>query len=137
MGGVIQTVDLSMDSHTFMAENVLSQRCESYSGRFRILATHYICLLDINTRACPTHPLKAVDQVDVCAIRLPRRNDKYRATICYTACTFSGFLQVSPEAITKKGLLPVIEINLDLVDNEVRFQPQVKIIHSYGHCNSR
>lgn len=27
--------------------------------------------------------------------------------------------------IAKKGLLPVIEINLDLVDNEVRFQPQV------------
>lgn len=33
--------------------------------------------------------------------------------------------QVSPEAIAKKGLLPVIEINLDLVGNEVRFQPQV------------
>ncbi|CAN0161161.1 unnamed protein product [Scytosiphon promiscuus] len=33
--------------------------------------------------------------------------------------------QVSPEVIAKKGLLPVIEINLDLVDSEVRFQPQI------------
>lgn len=32
---------------------------------------------------------------------------------------------MSPEVIAKKGLLPVIEINLDLVGNEVRFQPQV------------
>lgn len=34
--------------------------------------------------------------------------------------------QVSPEVIAKKGLLPMIEINLDLVDDEVRFQPQVE-----------
>lgn len=36
--------------------------------------------------------------------------------------------QVSPEVIAKKGLLPVIEVNLDLVDNQVRFQPQVSVV---------
>eukprot|EP00903_Cladosiphon_okamuranus_P006208 g6103.t2 len=42
-------------------------------------------------------------------------------------CSSLGYLldQVSPDVIAKKGLLPVIEINLDLVDNEVRFQPQI------------
>lgn len=43
----------------------------------------------------------------------------------HTGCALCEIVQVSPEVITKKGLLPMIEINLDLVDSEVRFQPQV------------
>lgn len=38
-------------------------------------------------------------------------------------------VQVGPEVIAKKGLLPMIEVNLDLVDNQIRFQPQVSKLH--------
>lgn len=38
-------------------------------------------------------------------------------------------VQVGPEVIAKKGLLPMIEVNLDLVDNQIRFQPQVSESH--------
>ncbi|CAM9786011.1 unnamed protein product, partial [Phaeothamnion confervicola] len=42
-------------------------------------------------------------------------------------CSSLEFLleQVEPESIARKGLLPVLELKLDLVDGEVRFQPAV------------
>lgn len=36
---------------------------------------------------------------------------------------------MGPEVVAKKGLLPMIEVNLDLVDNQIRFQPQVSESH--------
>lgn len=42
------------------------------------------------------------------------------------ASAIAQLFKVSPDVMAKKGLLPVIEINLDLVDSEVRFQPQVR-----------